>query len=211
MPTRILLLRHAETTQPHVFNGFESDVPLSPRGLLQVRAVVPALQAVSPAAVVSSAMIRARQTAEPIAEACGVPLLIEPDLHERKVGQLAGKTNAETGGLWTTTVRRWQEGELDFAPPGAESFLDMQRRILPVFRRLAENFADQTLVVVAHGHVCRAALISLLPGLSIDWWERMGPIPNLALTELLHSAQGWEAIRMNEVPPEVKQVNGESP
>src|SRR5262249_51721409 len=65
VPTRILLLRHAETTHPHVFNGFESDVGLSPRGEREARARAPVLAALGPDAVVSSGMRRALQTAAP--------------------------------------------------------------------------------------------------------------------------------------------------
>src|SRR3954462_11317054 len=67
--TCVLLLRHAETTHPNVFNGFESDVGLSPRGLRQALAIAPVLAARSPTAVVSSGMRRALETAGPIAEA----------------------------------------------------------------------------------------------------------------------------------------------
>ena len=208
MPTRFLLLRHAETTQPHVFNGYESDVSLSPLGERQARAVAPVLAAARPDLIISSPMIRARQTARPIAEACGVPLLIEADLYERKVGPLCGKTNAEAGGLWTETLRRWKEGNLAYAPADAESFLDVQRRSVPALERLAADHAGRTLVVVAHGHVCRVLLLSLLEGLSMASWDDLGPIPNMAVTELLHSGQSWQALRLNEVPEVVKRING---
>src|SRR5687768_6931619 len=100
MPTRFLLLRHAESTHPHVFNGYESDVLLSPRGERQARAVAPVLAACDPSAVVSSPMRRALLTASPIAEACGLEVRVEHDLHETRVGILSGKTDAETGGVW---------------------------------------------------------------------------------------------------------------
>lgn len=208
MPTRFLLLRHAETTAPNVFNGFESDVPLSELGQRQVRAVVPVLAAERPDVVVSSAMIRAVSTAQPIAAACGLPLRVEVELHERKVGQLQGKTNAEAGGLWTETLRHWREGRLDFAPPGAESYLDVQRRAVPVLERLASEHPEQTVVVVAHGHTLRVLFLSLLPGLSMASWESLGPIPNLAVTEVLYENHSWRLLRFNDLPEPVKQING---
>jgi 2,3-bisphosphoglycerate-dependent phosphoglycerate mutase len=206
MQTRILLLRHAESTHPHVFNGGESDVPLSPRGRRQALALGRVLAPRAPYLVVSSAMQRAVQTAQPIAEACGTELRIEPELHERNVGELRGKTNQEAGGLWTETLRRWKEGDLGFSPPGAESFLAVQRRALAVWERLAVEYAGRTIVVVAHGHVCRVLLLSLLSSFSLTSWEELGPIRNASITELLHSEAGWEAIRFNEVPAEVEQV-----
>jgi 2,3-bisphosphoglycerate-dependent phosphoglycerate mutase len=208
MPTRFLLLRHAESTHPHVFNGGETDVPLSPRGERQALAIAPVLATFTPHVVVSSAMRRAVQTARPIAEACAAPLRIEADLHERLVGELQGKSNEESGGLWTETVRRWKEGELDFAPPGAESYLTLQGRVVPVLERLARDYADQTLVVVAHGHVCRTLLLSLLPGMSVAAWDRLKRIDNVGITELEVSGEKWAMRRFNEIPAAVERVNG---
>src|SRR4051794_5459463 len=90
MPTRVLLLRHAESSDPSVFHGAESDVGLSERGRRQADAVAGYLAARRPDAVVSSAMRRALDTAGPIARACGLGLLVEPALHERRVGALSG-------------------------------------------------------------------------------------------------------------------------
>ena len=83
MPTRVLLLRHGETSNPNVFHGAESDIGLSERGRRQAEAVAPLLAAHTPAAIISSAMRRARETAASIAAACGLSVLIEPQLHER--------------------------------------------------------------------------------------------------------------------------------
>src|SRR5207248_7196830 len=85
-PTRVLLLRHAETAAPHLFHGAESDVGLSERGHWEAAAIAPILAQEKPVAVISSAMRRAVETAEPIARACGVPLSIEAGLHERRIG-----------------------------------------------------------------------------------------------------------------------------
>src|SRR5581483_8043170 len=69
MMTRVFLLRHAETANPLVFHGAESDVALSPRGQRQAEAVARVLAGDRPDVVISSAMRRARDTAVPIARA----------------------------------------------------------------------------------------------------------------------------------------------
>jgi broad specificity phosphatase PhoE len=207
MTAQILLLRHAETTHPHVFNGAESDVPLSARGLRQARAIAPILAESSPAAVISSGMIRAIQTATPIAEACNVSLRIEPELHERAVGELRGKTHAEAEAVWNETLSHWRAGAIEFAPPGAESFLDVQRRSVPVLRRLAEEHDGQTIIIVAHGHVCRVLLLSLLPEMSSAKWEELGAIRNLGIIELNATREAWQMVRFNEVPAVVESAS----
>ena len=207
MPTRAFVLRHGESADPTVFHGAESDVGLSARGRRQAEAAAPLLAAHAPIAVVSSAMRRARDTAAPIAAACGLPLLVEPQLHERRVGSLSGTPFGAREGVWPETLRRWLDGQTSFAPPGAESFDDIRDRVLPVWRRLTRAYDGGCLVIVAHGVVCKVLFLSVLPGLSHADWHRLGPIRNAALTELEETAGRWRAVRLNQLPEAVAAVS----
>jgi broad specificity phosphatase PhoE len=200
MPTRVLLLRHAETANPLIFHGAESDIGLSERGRRQAQAIAPLLAAETPDVVVSSAMRRALDTATPIARACGLSLRIEAELHERRVGELGGTPTQRSEGMWPDTLRRWVAGETAFAPPEAESFDDIRRRVLPVWQRLTRDGEGQTMVIVAHGVVCKVLLCTLLPGWSVADWHRIGPIHNVAVSELSHEGGAWRALRVNELP-----------
>jgi probable phosphoglycerate mutase len=194
--TRVYLLRHAETATPHVFHGAESDVDLSERGRRQAAAIAPVLAALAPVAVVSSAMRRAIATATPIAQACHVPLRIEPALHERKVGSLAG-TSVREPGIWPETVRRWIAGDLDYASPGAETFAEIRDRVVPVWRTLAREYESKPFVIIAHGVVCRVLLLSLVAGLTPADWHKFDPTPNVAVNELVWEKSGWRPVRIN--------------
>jgi 2,3-bisphosphoglycerate-dependent phosphoglycerate mutase len=205
MPTRVVLLRHAETANPLIFHGAESNVGLSARGRRQAAAIAPLLAAHAPQVLVSSAMRRAVATATPIARACGLELRMEPELHERRVGTLSGTPTRRREGVWPDTLRRWLAGDTAYAPPGAESFDDIRRRVLPVWQRLTNEHEGQTLVIVAHGIVCRVLLLSLLPGYSIRDWHRIGT-DNVAIHELLYEDQIWRALRINELPEELAGV-----
>ena len=108
-PERIWLLRHAETTAPHVFNGSESDVPLSELGFRQAELLGGWFVAKRPTAVVSSTMIRAVQTALPIARQCGAPHSQEHLFRERSIGLLSGQAFHPTLGPWAETVREWSD------------------------------------------------------------------------------------------------------
>jgi probable phosphoglycerate mutase len=206
MPTRVLLLRHAETANPLIFHGAESDVGLSERGRRQAEAVAPLLAAEMPDVVVSSAMRRALDTATPIARACGLSSRIEAELHERRVGALSGTPTQRREGVWPDTLRRWIEGDTAFAPPGAESFDDIRRRVLPVWERVTRECAGKTIVLVAHGVVCKVLLCTLLPGWSVADWHRIGPIHNVAISELFHEGEQWRAVRVNELPAAVASL-----
>jgi broad specificity phosphatase PhoE len=206
MPDRVFLLRHAETADPLVFHGAESDVGLSDRGRAQAEAVAPVLAAFRPGAVVSSAMRRALDTAGSIARACGLPLQVEPELHERRVGALSGTPTAGKEGVWPDTLRRWMAGDTAYAPSGAESFDAIHARVRPVWERLTASPGGPPLVIVAHGVVCKALLLRLLPGHSAADWTKLGPSRNVGISELVRTGDGWRAARLNEVPPEAARL-----
>jgi broad specificity phosphatase PhoE len=204
MPTRVLLLRHAESADPTIFHGAESDVGLGERGTRQAAAIASYLAGLAPAVVVSSAMRRALDTARVVALACSREVQIEPLLHERRVGPLSGTPTQRGDGHWPMTLRRWMAGDTSFAPPGAESFDDIRQRVLPIWERLTAEHAGKTVAMILHGVVCRVLLLSLLPGWSVADWQKMGPMHNVGVSELVRERNApWQAVRINERVVEV--------
>lgn len=204
LPDRVWLLRHAETTAPHVFNGAESDVELSEFGLRQSAAAADWFRDHRPTVVVSSAMRRAVDTAAPIAAACGVPHQIEPALHERRIGAMAGQPFALHDGPWADTVAEWTAGNTAFTTPGAESFDDLAGRLVPAWERVVSAHPGGRVVVVAHGIVCKVLLLSLLDGWDVTGWGKLGRSANVAVSELLpHPGGRWRAVRLLTVPEPV--------
>jgi broad specificity phosphatase PhoE len=200
LTTRIILLRHGESAAPQVIHGAESDIGLSDRGRRQAAAVAPILAREKPNVIISSGMLRAIDTARPIAQACGLEMLIEPDLHERRVGALSGMPFGPNEGVWPDTLRRWIGGETGYASEGSESFDDVRSRIGPVWERLASVHAGQTVVIVAHGVVCKVLQLSVVPGWSAADWQNLGSIHNAAITELVQNRAGWQILRLNQMP-----------
>ncbi|MDB5311117.1 MAG: pspB 1 [Gemmataceae bacterium] len=209
--TTIWLTRHAETAVPTVFHGAESDIGLSALGRRQADRAAAWFRPFAPTAVVSSAMTRARDTAAPIAAAAGVPHVIEPDLHERRVGILSGTAFSSAGGPWPDTINRWTAGETDFTMAGAESFDQLRERLVPAFCRVAESFAGGRLVVVAHGVVCKVLLLTLLREYTPADWLRLGRVANLSVTELAWEGENWRVRRLLEVPPPVAALTDGTP
>ncbi len=202
-PTRVWLLRHAESADPTVFHGAESDVDLSPRGERQAAAVAGYLAGHQPDLVVSSAMRRAQRTAAAIARQAGIPHQIEPDLHERRVSSLSRTPIDDPRGIWPDTLRRWINGEIDYAHPGAESFTAIRDRVLPAWDRLITQHSSQAIVVVAHGIVCKVLVLSLVNGWTVANWHEVGKVANTAICELEQTAIGWRAPHGFVVPVEV--------
>ena len=163
--TRILLLRHGETTAPDRFHGCESDVDLSARGQAQAGAAAALIAPLAPRAIYSSTLRRAVATAAPIARACGlVPRTVEA-LHERRMGPLSGAPRDEFWDIYEEAKSHWAAFDLDHSHPGGESFAEIRDRVVPAFTGLAAAHPGETIVVVAHGVVIRVLLCTLVEGL----------------------------------------------
>jgi broad specificity phosphatase PhoE len=195
--TRILLLRHAETSAPDRLHGAESDIGLGPRGLQQADAVAAWLGTQRPDALVSSAMSRALQTARPIAGVCGLEIDIVPELHERKMGRYSGMSREEAMPMHRETMRRWMAGESDYALEGCESYVAMRTRVLPVFEKIATRGAARTTIIVAHGMVIRILLTSILDDFGPSNLDRIR-IENVAVNDLRRDGKGWRAMALNQ-------------
>lgn len=211
VPARVWLLRHAETSTPAVFHGAESDVGLSDLGRRQAQVAAGWFRDLHPTAVVSSGMRRAADTATPIAAACGVPHLVEPGLHERRVGQLCGLSFSMTEGPWAETIREWAAGNSAYTSHGAESYDDVAARVLAAWGRVVDAHPGGRVAVVAHGVVCKVLLLSLLAGWDYTGWVKIGRVANLAVSELVPDGAGWRAERLLEVPAPVAALTGGRP
>ncbi|QDU21600.1 histidine phosphatase family protein [Urbifossiella limnaea] len=209
--TTIWLARHAETSAPTVFHGAESDIGLSELGRRQAAAAAGWFAPLGVTAVVSSGMLRARDTAAPVAAASGVPHSIEPHLHERRVGAMSGTSFSSEDGPWPQTIDRWEAGDTAFSTPGAESFDDLRRRLVPAIERVAAAHPGGRVVVVAHGVVCKVLLLCLLPGHGPGVWKQLGRVANLSVSELTRTGEGWSAAGLLQVPPPVAALTDGAP
>jgi broad specificity phosphatase PhoE len=155
------------------------DTPLSPRGLLQVRAVAERLRAQALTALWSSDLPRAWQTADAISRACGLPALPQPRLHERNFGDLRGRPYDSLG---------FDPLAMQEAPPGGESVPDFEARIDEAFDAalLAAGASGGTLALVTHGLVIHSLLarrVALPPGTTLP-----ARIANASVTEIVSDA-----------------------
>ncbi|VTR93535.1 phosphoglycerate mutase : Fructose-2,6-bisphosphatase OS=Singulisphaera acidiphila (strain ATCC BAA-1392 / DSM 18658 / VKM B-2454 / MOB10) GN=Sinac_1498 PE=4 SV=1: His_Phos_1 [Gemmata massiliana] len=203
----VWLVRHAETAAPTMFHGAESDIELGEHGHRQASAAIEWFAALKPTAIVSSEMLRAKQTAAPIASALGVPHLFEPHLHERRVGPLTRKPRAEADHIWDETTRHWVSGNTAYSFPGMESFDELRDRTLPAFNRVVSAHPGGRVVIVCHGVVCKVLLLSLLRGYGPANWNTIGRVVNLAVSELVPDDDLWAARQILVVPPQVAAVN----
>jgi 2,3-bisphosphoglycerate-dependent phosphoglycerate mutase len=163
--SRILFLfRHGETdwNREGRLQG-HTDVPLNDTGLGQAALLAEKLRPHSVEAVVSSDLARARTTAKIVADALGIPLLIDRGLRETNVG-------AAEGLLWAEAKTRFGDGlterwysEEDTAFPGGETGLATRNRGLAALRRFAVANPYRRIGVSTHGAMLRQLMKHALP------------------------------------------------
>ena len=161
--TRVVLVRHAETTEDAVGVVYGSlDVPLSAAGEASVRRLAPALAALDPAAVYSSPRRRTADTAGPVAAAAGLPLTRVDDLREIDFGAFEGRRYDDLRTEFPDVYARWMTDPTGVRFPGGESFADLRDRAVGVLRAVLAAHPERTAVLVAHGGVTRALLAHVL-------------------------------------------------
>ena len=157
-PTRVLAMRHGETAW-NVDARIQGslDIGLNERGREQAErlgAVLGKNQAQEPiAAIYSSDLWRAYDTALAISKATGVPVVTDEGLRERGFGVFEGKTFAEIESDWPDQARLWRQRDPDFRPEGGESLTQFRDRILTASQALTARHAGQQIAIVAHGGV----------------------------------------------------------
>jgi probable phosphoglycerate mutase len=171
--TTLVLVRHGVTdwNRARRFQG-QIDIPLNDEGRRQAELTGRRLAAEAArhpvAAVYTSDLGRAMQTAEPIASGLGLAVQAEPGLRERHYGAFEGRTHEQLASEQAEAWRRWRAREPDFElPGGGESLRGFHSRVEQVLLRLAARHPAATVVAVAHGGVLDCAY-RIAAGLPLD-------------------------------------------
>jgi probable phosphoglycerate mutase len=154
--TTIHLARHGETdwNRELRWQG-HADPPLNALGRQQARALAESLAGMRIAAVYSSDLRRASETAEIVAGRLEAPLHLDAALRELDVGSWEGQTLAELEARHAQAVARWERsGEHGWE--GGESHEEMAARVLEAIRSIAGEHGGEEVLVVSHGGPMRA-------------------------------------------------------
>lgn len=197
MSTRICFVRHGETDwnieqrlQGHI------DLALNARGEAQAVAVGRYFATQRADALYGSDLLRARQTAQPIAQALKLPLLLLPALRERNFGRCEGLTLAQIAVRYPEDAHAIECRDADYAAPGGESRRQHGARVLDCLARLVDDHRGQTIVVVTHGGVLDV-IYRRARGLPPDA-ARDYPIPNAGINWLTIDGAQWAIERWAE-------------
>lgn len=189
--TTLILWRHGNTewNAEHRIQG-HTDAPLSALGHEQAARVAPLLARRTPAAIVSSDLSRAADTAMPLSQLTGVAVRPDPRLRERCYGDWEGLTMTEIATQFPEAHARKRAGEHDLGH-GIEPPADVMKRVGEALRAAADAAEGQTTVVVTHGGSARYGMFDLL-GWPIEQLGSIEILGNCHYTELRRDpVRGW--------------------
>ncbi len=193
LATRIVAVRHGETAW-NVDTRLQGhqDIALNATGRWQAERVARALADEGIAAIYTSDLQRAFDTAQAISRVTGVPVVSDRRLRERAFGDFETLTHADIESRWPDSARRWRQRDPDFAPAGGESLRGFHARCVAAAAQLAEAHPEQTIAIVAHGGVMDC-LYRAATRLDLQA-PRSWPLGNAGINRLLYSAEGFTLV-----------------
>jgi probable phosphoglycerate mutase len=193
--TTIHFVRHAvHDLVDRVLVGRDPGVGLSGAGIRQAQALGTHFAARSIARVQASPQLRARQTAQPIADLHGLRLEVVPEVDELDMGAWTGRSfqELERDPQW----QLWNSQRNEARPPHGETMRELQRRVLRHLHHVGDAYRGEEVVIVSHAEPIRAAVLHFL-ALSPDDFLSVQIAPASVTTIVLRERSG-EVVRNND-------------
>ncbi|MEJ7844172.1 MAG: histidine phosphatase family protein [Acidimicrobiales bacterium] len=194
LPTEVLLIRHGQSAAYVPGDADSHDPPLSVLGRRQVAVLAARLAGRRIDAVVASDLVRAVETARPLAEDRDLEMVTRQDLREVDVGDWAGgefrvrAAARDPEFLAFARAGRWD------AIPGAEPDNDLRERVFAAVSGIAAAHPGGSVAVVCHTGVINAVLARWVDA------ERsiLAVIENTSVTTLRTDGQQWLVVGVND-------------
>lgn len=193
----VVLMRHGQTpwNVARRLQG-QADIDLDDVGVAQAERAAVAVARLHPTAIVASDLVRARRTAEAVAEVTGHEVIADERLRERAFGTWEGLNHSEIEGGWPAEYEIWSRG----GHPDGVGMEDRGEVGARVAAAVAEHAAplgdDETLLVVTHGAAIGAGISALL-GHDAAHWHGISGLGNCHWSVLRPSERGNPSWRLH--------------
>ncbi|MDY6892259.1 MAG: histidine phosphatase family protein [Chloroflexota bacterium] len=170
--TRFILVRHGQTEWNRVerFRG-RADLSLDETGLRQALAAALKLKDCDIAAIYSSPLKRARETASVIARQLGIPVTLEEGLIDIDFGSWQGLSPEEAAQQDKALYSKWLEYPHQVRFPQGESLEDVRQRVVAAVEHIAAEHSNRTVILVSHKVVCQTLLVAMLGLDNSHFWQ----------------------------------------
>jgi probable phosphoglycerate mutase len=200
MVTEFIFVRHGETqaNRAGILQG-NMDCPLNENGLRQAKAVAGYLRDSEFAAVYSSPLSRAFETARIIVE-CGhenTPLSSDERLREWNCGEIDGLKWEDIHARYQYEAKSFCFEQIDVQMPGGESGMEFQHRIADFLKEMTVTHAGKRVLLVAHGGVLQR-MFRVVAGVVVP--GNMIPLAgNASVSSFIynHDLEAWQLTSWN--------------
>lgn len=158
--TTLYFVRHAES--PYI-EGEERSRGLSEQGARDAERVRGLRLGEAIEVIVSSPYQRAKATVQPLADALGLPIVVQEDLRERKIGDLQGSSFGD--------AKRKLFREPDTFFPEGESSKAAQRRAIQAIEEILEAYGGKHIVIGTHGDIMTLMLHHYDQRFDYEFWQ----------------------------------------
>lgn len=203
-PVTVHLIRHGMCDPVgHSLAGRMPGIPLNEQGRAEAARAAERFESVPLAAIITSPVQRARETAEAIVARTNAPLHVDEAFTEIDVGIWTGCTFDELGrGSQRDEWRRFNTFRSGTRAGSGELMLDAQVRAVGALLDLRTPYAGKAVIVVSHADVIKAA-VSYFIGVPLDLAQRLEIAP-ASITTLALDADGVRLLRMNDTGTDIR-------
>jgi len=188
--THLYLSRHGQAI--NVVQKTSGDPGLSPLGVKQAERLRDRLAAsgeIDADIVISSTMLRAKQTGEIIAPALCLPIIFDDEVQEQRPGEALNMSEEEF---------REKFGPVEFEQkpyfrlaPGAESWVEFSLRASTALQRITREHDGKTIVIICHGGIIDASFLFFLGLSSLQFPQVLFDTHNTSITHWYKEANDW--------------------
>lgn len=187
--SRFILVRHGQTEWNRVerFRG-RADLSLNETGVKQAEAAAASLRGQQVAAIYSSPLKRALQTADAIANQLKLPVQPLEGLIDIDFGSFQGLSAEEARKKDNQLLTMWLEKPHLVRFPNGESLDIVRRRVLAAVDELAAKHKDQTVILVSHKVVCQVLMCAMLGLDNSHFWRVRQDVTAINIFEIRDGA-----------------------
>lgn len=175
---KLYLIRHGQTAwnREQVFRG-GTDVELDETGRQQAGLLGGRLKDAGLSAIYSGPLSRARQTAQAVAEACGLGVKISDGLDDMRFGHWEGLAHTEVARRFPEEYQRWKTEPWKAEIPGGLTLSELDGRAWLALEEIVNTSKPDASVAVVTHRVVLKLLVSRMLGLGPEgfWRVKLSP------------------------------------
>jgi len=194
---RVIFIRPGETdwNRDLRYQGWVA-IPLNAYGQRQAQRLANYIRNIGVAALYTSDLKRASETAALLAEKLGSEPIADNRLRERDIGKWQGLTQKEMQTWYPTEYAQFTSDPDGYRVPGGESRKDVRERILEAFNEFLGSDQGETIAILSHSTAINALLAEIIPGIKFGSVD----VSNTSVTTIKRDGSDtWQLVTADDI------------